>query len=114
MADLSKDAQDNKIMGVLAYLGILFLVPLLAAKDSPFAKYHANQGVILFIYAIAVFIVGMILSVLLGTIGLGTIGWLLSLLLNLSVLVFVIIGIINALNGEKKPLPLIGNFEIIK
>jgi len=109
MADLNKDAQDNKIMGLLAYLGILFLVPLLAAKDSPFAKYHVNQGVILFIYSIAVFIVGMILSV-----ALGRIGWMLSLLLNLSVLVFVIIGIINALNGEKKPLPLIGNFEIIK
>ena len=39
----AEDAEKNKVMGILAYLGILVLVPILAAKDSPFAKYHANQ-----------------------------------------------------------------------
>ena len=33
-------------------LGILCLVPILAAKDSPFAKYHANQGLVLFLLEI--------------------------------------------------------------
>ena len=28
----AKDAQDNKAMGILAYLGILVLVPIFAAK----------------------------------------------------------------------------------
>jgi hypothetical protein len=39
-----QDAQDNKIMAILAYLGLLFLVPFLAAKESPFARFHTNQG----------------------------------------------------------------------
>ena len=39
----AKSGGDNdKLMGVLAYLGILVLVPLLAAKDSKFAQYHGS------------------------------------------------------------------------
>ena len=30
----SKDITDNKVMAVLAYIGILFLIPLLAAPNS--------------------------------------------------------------------------------
>ena len=44
------DIEKNKLMAVLAY--IIFLIPLLAAKDSPFAKYHTNQGLVLFLAAI--------------------------------------------------------------
>ena len=46
------DAEQNKVFGILAYLGILCLIPLLAAKDSRFARYHANQGLVLFLGAI--------------------------------------------------------------
>lgn len=41
-----QDAQENKGMAVLAYL--IFLIPLLAAKESKFARYHTNQGLVLF------------------------------------------------------------------
>jgi hypothetical protein len=34
------DVQRNKGMAVLAY--IIFFIPLLAARDSKFAMYHAN------------------------------------------------------------------------
>lgn len=42
----STSDQNDKIFGVLAYIGILWLVPLLAAPKSKFAKYHANQGLV--------------------------------------------------------------------
>lgn len=45
----SKDITDNKVMAVLAYIGILFLIPLLAAPNSRFARFHANQGLVLFL-----------------------------------------------------------------
>ena len=49
-ADYTKeDIDKNKVMGVLAYLGLLVLVPLLAAKDSKFARFHSNQGLVLLI-----------------------------------------------------------------
>ena len=47
------DIKSNKGVSVLAYFGLLFLVPLLAAKDSKFARFHTNQGIVLFILSIA-------------------------------------------------------------
>ena len=44
-----EDINQNKVMAVLAYIGILVLVPLLAAPNSKYARYHANQGLLLFI-----------------------------------------------------------------
>ena len=111
------DVEKNKVMGILAYLGILWLVPLLAAKDSPFARYHTNQGLVLFLGAIAAWIVTIILDMVLVFIPF--VGWFLMVVLHialvLGVLALAIIGIINAANGTCKPLPLIGNrFTLIK
>lgn len=39
----TQDIQSNKVWAVLAYLGILFFLPLVACKDSRFGKFHANQ-----------------------------------------------------------------------
>ena len=105
-----KDAQDNKIMAILAYLGILFLVPYLAAKESPFARFHANQGCVLFIVEIATWALISILAFVPGF------RWL-SLLLSLLYFVFfafAIIGIINVTKGEMKELPVIGKYRILK
>lgn len=97
------DIQQNKVMGIIAY--ILFFVPLLAAKESPFAQYHARQGLNLFLLALASNIVLGILPI---------IGWLLLPIANLAVLALMIIGILAAVNGQMKPLPLIGKYEILK
>ena len=98
------DIEANKIMAVLAY--ILFLIPLLAAKESPYAKYHTNQGLLVCLAAIAVSIVGSIIPIL---------GWFIILPIG-SVIVAVlgIIGIINAWKGTAKDLPIIGKIRIIK
>lgn len=95
----SRDIEDNRVMAILAYIWILFLVPLLAAKHSRYARYHAYQGVTLFITWIAVQAVGWILPYNLS--GLATIA-------SLGLLVLAVIGIVNAYNGRAKPLPLIG------
>jgi len=111
-----KDAQDNKIMGILAYLGILVLVPIFAAKESPFARFHANQGLVLLIAYIAAYIVIAILSAILAVISFSLL--LLVSLLNaavgIGILVFAVLGIINAVKGEMKELPLIGSIKILK
>ena len=111
------DVEKNKVFGVLAYIGILWLVPLLAAKDSPFARYHCNQGLVLFLSVIAAWFANWILSIVLAFIPI--LGWLLILLLWLALvggtLFMAIRGIINAANGTCKPLPFIGNrFTLIK
>lgn len=113
------DAQSNKAMGILAYFGILFLIPLFAAKESKFAQFHARQGltncVLMIAYEIVVAIINAILraTVTWSTLGLyGIISGLLGFL-SLFFVVLAIIGIVNAAKGECKELPLIGKIDFI-
>jgi uncharacterized membrane protein len=107
------DIEQNKVFAVLAYLGILFLVPLLAAPNSPFARYHTNQGIILFITSLIVGPASWILGFPLALVTFG-VGLALPFALGVGLLVLLILGIVNAANGQCKPLPLIGHFQLIK
>jgi len=105
------DVEQNKVFALLAYIGPLFLVPLLAVPQSKFARYHTNQGVVLFLAALLTSIASVVIA------RLPLIGWLGSIassLIGLCALVFMILGILNAISGKCKPLPLIGQFEVIK
>jgi uncharacterized membrane protein len=108
-----EDAENNKIFGILAYLGILCLVPLFAAKESPFARYHANQGLVLFLVEIALVILLQIVDMILAVIGIPLVSVFLSLLW-LGVIALLILGIVNAAAGKCVPLPVIGKFKLIK
>ena len=94
------DVKGNKVMAVLAYLGILVLIPLFLAKDSKYARFHTNQGLILLICSIVIFVASKIVSFL--------------AILDLVVFVYAIIGIVNAVKGRMKELPYIGKFRIIQ
>jgi uncharacterized membrane protein len=99
-----QDVEKNKVMAILAY--IIFFIPLIAARDSRFAMFHGNQGLVLFLAAVVINIVGGIIPF---------IGWFIILPFGwIAVLILAIIGIINASKGEMKPLPLIGGITIIK
>ena len=111
----AQDIQNNKVLAIFAYLGILVLVPLLAGKDSKFARYHANQGLVLaiaeIIYSVAYSIMSSIIL---------AISWRLSFLVSIIglvgvvFLVLAIIGIINVANGSAKELPVIGKIRLLK
>lgn len=93
-------AKKNIGMAVVAY--IIFFIPLLTeAKNDPFVKYHVKQGLVLFICSFGVYLVGQVIPVL---------GFVVASLLNIVIIVLLIVGIINAANGDEKPLPLIGKF----
>ena len=107
----AQDIRNNKAMAILAYLSWLVLIPLFAAKESKFARFHCNQGIVL---AVAEIIAVIVLSILDG---LPLIGWIFSIagsLLGLVCFLFAILGIINAANGKAKELPIIGKFKILK
>ena len=102
------DVDNNKAFAIVGYiLPILFFVPLLneSSKNSPFAKFHANQQLILLISWFAVNVVGMIIP-LVGRSVILPLGW-------LFLLVCVIMGLIGAANGQMKKLPLIGGITIL-
>ncbi len=110
-----EDAEKNKLFGILAYLGILFLVPLLAAKESPFAKYHANQGLSLFLSEIVISVALMIINTILGVLpGFFSYINLILGLVWLGPLLLIILGVINAAAGKCVPLPVIGGIKLLK
>lgn len=113
----TEDVKSNKAMGVLAYIGILFLIPLFAAKDSQYARFHTNQGLILFLADLILnIIVRVVVAILTIPLGLAIlpVSMVLSLAVGIFALVFLILGIMNACSGEPKKLPLIGGITILK
>ncbi len=113
-----EDIDDNKAIALLSYLGLLFLVPLLAKPDSAFCKFHANQGILLLIAELISISVFAVLWTLSCIPFLGLIPLLLAVLIFFATavlsLVYSIIGIVNTLQGKAKELPLIGKFRILK
>lgn len=99
--------QDSteKVYSVLAYFWILWLVPALAGKSS-LSKYHANQGLMLFIVETILGIITGILFFIIGKIPFigGLITGILGGIIGLIFLIGAIVGIIHAVNGESKPI----------
>jgi len=93
-----EDVEKNKTMAILAYF--IFFLPLLTdAKDSKFAKFHANQALLVtLLYVLAAF----------------TSLFLIGFLVYPVAFIFWILGIMNAANGQMKRLPLIGGIDLIK
>lgn len=97
---------QNTAMAVLAY--VLFFVPLLTgdAKKDDFVKFHTKQGLVLFLTVVLINVVRWMMPFSLYW----TLGWIFWLL-SMGTLVLLIIGIVNAVNGKKEMLPVIGKME---
>lgn len=112
----AEDIERNKVVAGLSYFGILFFLPLVAAPDSRFGKFHANQALVLLLAGVVGAISLGIISVVLTLIW-----WRLALLSSVLYTVFglaltavAIIGLVNAFQGKAKELPLISKINIIK
>lgn len=106
----------KKGMAILSYFGFLVLIPIFAAKNDPFARYHANQGLVLCILSIVCSVLSNLLTNLLAE-AIPMLALVLSLvfgLVSLVIWVFAIIGIIHAAKGETKPVPIIGGITLLK
>ena len=103
-------------MAVISYIGILWLIPIITGdyKKSPFVKFHTNQGLVLSIAEIAWFFVSMIIGLIMRGFFLSMLWGLVGFAVGAGFFVLMILGIINAVNGRMKPLPLIGGIEILK
>jgi len=90
---LSKNS-NTKLLSILSYISILFLVPMLFFPEDRKAGFHAKQGLRLLIYSVLCDVITWIPAV--GT------------LLQISRIYLMIRGIINAANGREEALPVIG------
>lgn len=97
------DIESNRTYAILAY--VLFFIPLILAKESKYARFHANQSLLITIM--------LVTSLLLGLIP--TFGWILRLA---GIGVFVIVqwfeGIFAAIAGRVRRARLYGQFNVIR
>ncbi|MDX1640342.1 MAG: DUF4870 domain-containing protein [Balneolaceae bacterium] len=102
------DVSQVRLFGILGYIfPILFFLPLITdAKDNPFAKYHANQQLLLLLFLVIGNTAASILTVIL-------IGLLIYPIVWIFGLVCMIMGIMNVINEREKPLPLIGEITTL-
>lgn len=101
------DIENNKILALFSYIGILFLIPLLAASNSKYARFHANQGLVFFL---ANLVLGLVCTVLAF---IPVVGAIIDVLIGLVSLAVMILGIYNAVTGKAKELPVIGGIKIL-
>ncbi len=109
----SNDVAQNKVTAIIGYIPPLFFIQLITAKGSKYARFHANQGLILLIGYAAVSIVVTILSTIFSLIGLRFVGTILGFLEVVPVLLSVF-GIVQTAKNRSKELPVIGKFRILK
>jgi len=101
-------SSNDMWMGILAYLGVLALVPYLVKDQSAFVRSHAVRGINLLILEVIAWV------------AVGVFAWvpildgILSTVVGLASFVFSLIGIINVANKEDKDLPIIGSIRMIK
>lgn len=95
-----KKSGGVNIMALISYIGPLCLIPFLAKEKDEFVKFHAKQGLILFIIEVVIYLIIRILPIWYT--------WSIINIVYLVEIVFSIIGIINVVNKQKKQLPIIG------
>lgn len=114
------DAEENRVYAILSYIPFVCFYPFFAiSKKSPFVKFHANQGVVLFITEI-------ILSALMWAINFGVsllaivrdiLAFPLSITSSAVQLIMtagIAYGIYLAATGKAKEMPVIGKIRILK
>lgn len=124
------DVQANKGMAALSYLGILLLVPLFARKNSEYCQHHVKQGFTLAAFSLCFSIVYFILNAIISAIfpptlkygfltyyyapSAASVIWsIIGGIISIGIGVVAIIGIVNAVKGEKKDLPIFGSIKLL-
>ena len=94
----------NKIIAALAYIvPILFFLPIVKDKYSPFCKFHANQSLLWLIVCIVVGVIGRIIGII------PLIGGLINIVLDIVTIIIAIVLAYGAYNEKAIKLPVIGD-----
>ncbi len=100
------DIEGNKGIAALATIPFLFWLPLVAAKESAFAKFYANQGLILLVTNIVLNVASSIISLI------PFLGWLIGVLIGLVQLAAFLFLLVSALQGKARYLPFVGKLFV--
>lgn len=124
--ELKESKTDLRVYNVLSYIGILWLVGMFGSdKDDASVRFHVGQGILVSLIWLVVELFNSLIVanlfrttyVVVGvtyTTVVSVFGGFVMAILNFIPLVFMIIGIINALNKKDEELPFIGKYSFYK
>lgn len=96
---------DRKTLAIVSYISIIgWLIAYFMYKDKqrdPFVAYHLKQSLGIAVISI---LLGVAINVVVGMVPALSV----VVYANIAILVLWVLGIINALNGQKKPVPVVG------
>ncbi len=101
MEDKIIKTPQDKTIAIIAYLTVIGLVVAFVLnneKKDPFANYHIRQSLGLVLTSIALSLINVI----------PVLGWIVSLIGAFVLLYMWIMGLLNAVNGKEKPVPILG------
>lgn len=126
---------DTKVFKILSYFGILWIISLFVpCKNDKSVKFHAGQGMLLFIVEVVINIIWNIINNLIiknifrvehtifgygtGQYYVSTVGVIISTTITLAIsaiyIYFMVIGIINVIKDKDEKLPYIGKYAFYK
>lgn len=122
------DVQNNKVMAILAYIGIFVLIPIFGAKESKFARFHSNQGLV---NSLGLVIFGFMNLIMQSIWRVSSWSWSITPIYTINSVIFTVInivfgiislvfvalavyGIVNAATGKARELPVIGRIKLLK
>jgi uncharacterized membrane protein len=105
----SSPGVDGKTISIISYfslLGWIIAYVLFSSNKSKLATFHIRQSLGLMIVAFALWVVMWIFLFI------PVLGWIISILIWISFVgwfVLWVIGLVSAINGQEKPVPIVGD-----
>lgn len=102
------DVTRGKTIAILSYctlIGWIIAIILHQSDKTKFGAYHLRQGLGLFIFVFGAVLLVMTLVWALFFL------WFLVPVIQLTALVFIVLGIVNASGGKTQPLPVVGELS---
>ena len=92
---INRRAGGNKLLSILSYFSFLFILPFIFGGDDKFCRFHAKQGLSLFVF-----------SAIADALSSTPFGWIMQIMR----IYMIFKGVTSAANGRCEPLPFIGKF----
>lgn len=100
-----QDFRQGKLFATLSYVVPFFLILPLVQRTNVFATFHARQALVLWIAAVLASVVITLVRTLLS---IAILARLVSLAFTIAVLGLMVLGALNAWNGRRLVLPVLG------
>ncbi len=95
---MTSEGKNIAIIAYITIIGLIIAFVMNSDKKNEFAKYHIRQSLGLALTGLALGLIGMI----------PVLGWIINVIGIFVLLYMWIMGLVNAVNGQEKPVPILG------